>query len=538
MSPSDNRPPARFPRRMSADRRRPVDRLLVLFGDQLSVRYPEAFGLDPDRDAVLLVEAREESVHVPSHRQRTVLFLSAMRHFALELRGAGRRVHYVRLDDPASSGGLEGEIERSARELGADRLLFVRPGEWRVLRMVESLRSRLSASVEVAEDGHFLWTPQQFSEWAEGRRTLVMEHFYRRTRRELGVLVTPDGKPEGGEWNYDRENRRPVGPDTPARRPPLRFPADHLTREVTRLVARHLPDAPGESDEFAWPVTRAEALEALADFVRHRLPDFGTWQDAMLADEPWLFHSLLSPALNLKLLDPRECVDAAVAAYRAGRAPLNSVEGFVRQVIGWREFIRGVYWHEGPSYGDRNALGESGRLPELYWTGETEMACLRASLGQVLRLGYGHHIQRLMVTGNFALLAGVHPREISDWYLAMYVDAVDQVTLPNTLGMVMHADGGVVGTKPYAASGRYIDRMSDYCGRCGYRPDRRSGEDACPFNVLYWEFLARHRDRLRRNPRMAMALRNLDRLSPPERAEISRRSEELRSRWGVRGPRD
>ncbi|MEM6796208.1 MAG: cryptochrome/photolyase family protein, partial [Acidobacteriota bacterium] len=339
-----------------------------------------------------------------------------------------------------------------------------------------------------------------------------------------------NGKPEGGQWNFDKDNRKPLGKNSPDIPETPRYEPGPLTLEVMALVEKTFPEAPGELQSFSWPVTREQALHTLEDFVENRLPYFGDYQDALKIGEPWLFHSLLSPAMNLKLIDPREVLDAVLEAYRQGRAPINAVEGFVRQIVGWREFIRGVYWHEGPDYGDRNGLEESGELPEMYWSAQTKMTCMSDSLGQVKEHGYGHHIQRLMVTGNFALVAGIHPRAISDWYLGMYVDAVDWVTLPNTLGMVMHADGGVVGTKPYAASGRYVSRMSNYCKNCSFDPGKRTGDKACPMTTLYWDFLRRHRERLGDNRRMAFAWKNLDRIEPDELAEIQQRAEVLRTR--------
>ena len=505
-------------------------RLLLLFGDQLDNRYLNAAGLDPKLDAVLMMEVSEEACHVPSHKARTTLFLSAMRHFALRLVEDGAPLIYRRLDETGPGGSFARELLCLAKcwKGEPESLVVVRPGEWRVLRDVEAVCEELGWTFEMIEDDHFLSTPAQFSRWAKGRKQLVMEYFYRDLRRRLDVLMTAEKKPEGGQWNFDKDNRKPLKRGAPPIPPPLRFPPDGITRKVMAEVEQTFPDAPGRLSSFAWPVTREQVLTALQDFVDNRLPYFGDYQDAMKTGEPWLFHSLLSPAMNLKLLDPREAVEAAVAAYRAGSAPLNAVEGFVRQIVGWREFIRGVYWHEGPGYSERNSLEATGDLPPMYWHGETEMSCMRDALDQVLEHGFGHHIQRLMVTGNYALMAGVHPRAISDWYLGMYVDAVDWVTLPNTLGMVMHADGGVVGTKPYAASGRYVQRMSDYCKSCRFDPTQRTGPEACPFTTFYWDFLDRQRDRLAGNRRMGFAYKNLDRLSDTELAAIRHRAEELR----------
>jgi deoxyribodipyrimidine photolyase-related protein len=441
------------------------------------------------------------------------------------------RVRYVSLENPANTHSLGGEVGRAVTDLAPQRIKLVRPGEHRVLQEIQSSASRLGTDLELLEDDHFVTDLGDFAAWMEGRKRPVMDHFYRQQRRRLNVLMS-GGKPIGGAWSLDAENRDSFR-EAPSPPPPPRFRPSRTTRKVLDLVRRSFPAAPGTLDHFPWPVTRKQALRALEDFVENRLPHFGRFQDAMWTQQPFLYHSLLSPALNLKLLNPRELIKAAVAAFEEDKAPLNSVEGFVRQVVGWREFIRGVYWAEGPDYGARNALGQTGNLPELYWTGETDMACMRDAVGQVLRYGYGHHIQRLMVTGNFALIAGVAPRAISDWYLGMYVDAVDWATLPNTLGMVMHADGGVVGTKPYAASGRYINRMSNYCSGCRYDPAKRTGPDACPFTTFYWDFLARNRERFADNPRMTMMLRNVERLDRGEKQQITKRANRLRAELGV-----
>jgi deoxyribodipyrimidine photolyase-related protein len=497
-----------------------VRSLVFLMGDQLHERSPAMREFDPARDAVVMMEVLDESRHVPSHRQRTVLFLSAMRHHAAELRRRGVRVWYSSIDDPENAQSFGAELRRVVDRLRPREVRLVQPGDHRVDAMVQSWRRDLQPPITVVEDDHFLTTDEQFRGWADGRKELVMEFFYRERRRRLGILVNADGSPVGGAWNFDKENRESFksAPRVPK---PLRFPPDAITREVMDLVDRLLPSNPGVTANFDWPVTRADALAALRDFIDNRLPDFGRYEDAMWTGEPFLYHSLLSAPLNLKLLEPRECVAAAVEAYERGRAPLASVEGFIRQIIGWREYIRGVYRLFGPTYADRNWLGHDAPLPPLYWNARTDMACLRECVGQVIDRGFGHHIQRLMVTGNFALLAGVHPKAVSDWYLGMYVDAVDWVTLPNTLGMSQHADGTaarapVVGTKPYISSGQYIDRMSDYCGSCRYDPSKSVGPEACPFSVLYWDFLIRHRERFAGNHRMTMMLKNVDRM-PRER---------------------
>jgi deoxyribodipyrimidine photolyase-related protein len=512
--------------------RNKTDRLIVVLGDQLDPSLPPV-STATDDDVVLMMEVDEESTHVPSHKQRTALFLSAMRHFAVEQAERGRRVRYVTLSDPHNTHAFRGEIERAIDACRPASVHVTHPGDWRVMRMFESLENELGIPVEIHDDEHFLTPLGTFRAWAEGRKQWTMEYFYREQRKRLGVLMKADGKtPVGDRWNFDEDNRetfkqapRPPRPYTPR--------TDAITDEVLDLVARRFKDNPGTLDGFRWPVTRDHARRALDDFIANRLGLFGTYEDAMWEGEPFLYHSLLSAAGNLKLLDPRECVRKAVDAYESGDAPLNAVEGFVRQWIGWREFIRGVYWVQGADYPNRNGLDHSGSLPAFYWDADTDMNCMRDCLSQVRDHAFAHHIPRLMVMGNFAMLAGVHARAVADWYLAMFVDAVDWASNPNTIGMSQHADHGVVGTKPYAASGKYISRMSNYCKGCRYDPRERTGEAACPFNTLYWDFMLRHADRFRSNRRMAMMVKNAERIARDERVELTMRASELRDGWGV-----
>ncbi len=521
-------------------------RLAIVFGDQLDLDAALIRSLTPD-DTVLLMEVASESRHVPSHVQRTALFLSAMRHFAYALTRRKVGVRYVTLDEPENTGAFDKEIARAVAAIRPSQIVCTHPGEWRVLAMLECVRDSTGIPLSILPDEHFLSTSDEFAAWAKDRATLTMEFFYREQRRKTGYLMEGTGKnakPVGGVWNFDKLNRLPFGKKGPDPRPraPLTFKPDKTTRAVLTAMKRVLPDLPGNIESFAWPVTREQALAALDDFITHRLAQFGPFEDAMWSSEPTLYHSTLSSSLNLKLLNPRECCERAIEAYRSGKAPLQSVEAFIRQIIGWREFIRGVYWLEGPTYGDRNGLDQRGELPPFYWTADTDMACMKACLGQVLETGFGHHFQRLMVTGNFALISGVHPRAVSDWYLGMFVDGVDWVTLPNALGMVMHADRrkhaakgvtGLVGTKPYAASGKYIERMSNYCASCRYDPAERSGSSACPFSVFYWDFLIRTREKLAQNQRMAMILKNVDRMTAEARAQITIDADVLRTKLGI-----
>ena len=474
-----------------------------------------------------MAEVAAESEHVPSHKARSTLFLSAMRHFRDELRGRGLEVEYRELGaHPERS--LGAALQADLARLRPGRAVVVWPGEYRVAQELEAAATAAAVPLETLPDEHFFVTPGEFADWARNRRELRLEHFYRWMRRRTGILMDGD-QPAGGRWNFDAENRGAFGPAGPGPLPPpQRFTPDATTRAVMDLVERHFPRNPGRLAAFDWPVTRALALEALADFMARRLRDFGRWQDAMWSGEPWLHHSRLSAALNLKLLGPREVCAAAEDEFRKGRAPLESVEGFVRQILGWREFVRGIYWREMPGYLERNALGAENRLPAFYWSGETDLACLRETIGQTLEYGYAHHIQRLMVTGLFALLWGARPREVHEWYLSVYVDAVEWVELPNTLGMSQYADGGLLASKPYAATGKYLARMSNHCASCRYRPGQAHGAQACPFTTLYWDFLGRHRERFRSHPRLGLQVRNYDRLAEEEREAIAAHAAELR----------
>jgi len=498
-----------------------VSTLRVVLGDQLSRGLAALRGAAAG-DTVLLAEVVGECTYVPHHPQKIVLVLSAMRHFAAALAADGFAVRYTRLDDPANAQSLTGEVRRAAAALRPEKIVVTAPGEWRVAQDVAGWEAACGVPVEVVEDDRFLASRKFFEVFARGRTQLRMEFFYREMRKAHGVLMD-GGVPAGGKWNFDSENRKalPKGLRPPAIK---RFAPDAVTQEVMTLVKEKFATHYGSADGFDYPVTAAQARAGFAEFLAVRLKDFGDWQDAMAADEPFMFHALVSAPLNVGLLDPLELCRAAEETYRAGAAPLNAVEGFIRQILGWREFVRGVYWLHMPEYAARNALGADKRLPAFFWTGATSMRCVAAVVGQTMRHAYAHHIQRLMITGNFALLAGLHPDAVDEWYLAVYADAYEWVEMPNTRGMALHADGGTVGSKPYAASGAYINRMSDYCGKCFYDVKDAAGDRACPFNALYWDFIARHADRFSGNPRMAMPVRGLKNMAPGKLAAVRQRA--------------
>ena len=487
--------------------------LVLILGDQLS-HGMSSLKAAPDAP-VLMAEVMGEATYVRHHKKKIAFVFSAMRHFAEALREAGREVDYVALDDPENAGDLSGEVHRALKRHDVGRLVVTEPGEHRVLASMRGWAGGFGVEVEILPDDRFLASHDAFDAWAEGRKQLRMEYFYREMRRKTGFLME-DGEPAGGKWNYDAENRKPAKADllVPA---PLRVEPDAITEAALRLVEDRFGDHFGDLRPFWFAVTAADAERALDGFIADALPRFGDYQDAMLEGEAFLYHSVLSLYINVGLLDPLEVCRRAEKAWLAGDAPLNAVEGFIRQVIGWREYVRGIYWRAGSDYVARNHFGATRPLPGFYWTGETDMACLRAAIGQTKREAYAHHIQRLMVTGNFAMLIGADPREVHEWYLAVYADAYEWVEAPNTIGMSQFADGGLLASKPYAAGGAYISRMSDYCGGCAYKVSKKTGEGACPFNYLYWDFIARNEGKLRGNPRLGPVYRTWGRMKDETR---------------------
>ncbi|GAA0473929.1 cryptochrome/photolyase family protein [Parasphingorhabdus litoris] len=480
--------------------------LIPILGDQLSWNMSSLAGQEKDRSVLLMMEVEAEATYVKHHKAKIAYIFSAMRHHAETLRSRGWTVDYVKLDDPDNSGSFTGEIARACERYTIDSIRITEAGEWRIMAMIENWQDQFDIPVTICPDDRFIATHKEFDDWAEGKKQLRMEFFYREMRRKTGLLLDEDGKPEGGKWNYDAENRKPAQSDLMMPKP-IRFDPDEITQEVMELVAEKFADHPGSLDHFHFAVTHEEALRQRRQFLDHALAQFGDYQDAMLTGEPFLWHSILSPYINSGLLDPLELCQEVADLYADGKVPLNAAEGFIRQIIGWREYVRGIYWREGPDYAERNFLDARRPLPEFYYTGDTDMLCLSEAIGQTLDLSYAHHIQRLMITGNFALIAGIDPHAVHIWYLEVYADAYEWVELPNTLGMSQFGDGGIIASKPYASSGNYINKMSDHCTSCRYDVKQRMGKKACPFNALYWDFLARNEEKLAKNNRLAMPYR-------------------------------
>jgi len=495
-------------------------RLFIILGDQLDRESLIFKHADREQDHFWMAEVAEESTHVWSHKQRTALFLSAMRHFAQWLKGEAYPLTYLAMDShefPSLSDALGDFLSEHQPE----EVWMVKPGDYRVFKSLAETCKAHDTDIKQLHDQHFLSTPAEFKQWADGKKQLRMEYWYRQLRKQYKVLMSDDKTPEGGKWNYDQSNRKSFGKDGPQKVPKtLEWPQDDITKDVIVLVNDRFADHPGELESLHWPVTPEQAEQALARFLDEALPQFGDYQDAMWTGEPFLNHSLISAAMNLKLLHPMTVIEQAELRYHHGDAPLAAVEGFIRQILGWREYVRGLYWLHMPDWLEMNALGAKQDLPDFYWTAETDMTCLRESIGQTLKYGYAHHIQRLMVTGLFALVYGVDPKQVHEWYLAVYVDAVEWVELPNTLGMSQYADDGIMASKPYAASGQYINRMSNYCKHCKYDPKLAVGDKACPVTTLYWDFLETHRERLGANPRMGFMLKNLHAKSSEDIAAI------------------
>jgi deoxyribodipyrimidine photolyase-related protein len=507
-----------------------VSRLVLILGDQLSEDLSALREADRETDTVVMAEVMDEASYVPHHPKKIAFLFAAMRKFAAHLEGQGWSVRYTRLDDDGNAGSIPGELIRAAEATGATEVLATEPGEFRLIAALEEC----PIPVHQFPDDRFLCSHAEFEAWAEGRKELRMEWFYREMRRKTGLLMEGD-KPEGGKWNYDHDNRKPA-PDEVTFGGPMQFTPDDTVEEVLDLVEARFGENFGSLRPFWFATDRGQARRALAHFISGALSKFGDYQDAMLDSERFLYHAVISMYLNAGLLSWREICEAAVAAYEAGNAPLNAVEGFVRQIIGWREYMRGIYFREGPDYVSRNALGHDRALPDFYWSADTKMRCVARAVEQTRDEAYAHHIQRLMVTGNFALLAGIDPHAVHEWYLAVYADAYEWVEAPNVIGMSQFADGGIVGSKPYISGGNYIRKMSDYCKSCVYDVGEKTGDRSCPFNYLYWAFLHRHRDRFGKNPRMAQMYRTWMRMSDERREEVLKSAETFLARLDAGDP--
>ncbi len=495
--------------------------LRLILGDQLNPNHRWFQTVDPDIHYVLM-EVRSETDYVLHHAQKVIAIFAGMRDLADQLRHDGHVVHYITLDDPSNQQNFAANLTALVKTISADRLQYQMPDEWRMDQTLQQLAIQIGVPVDGVDSGHFMTARDTVANLFKGRKQWRMENFYRHIRQTTGVLM--DGKdPVGGQWNFDAENRKPWRgePQAPTDRRPT-----HDHQALWAVIKNQGVKTFGEpqADNFRWPLNRKQALEDLADFIDHVLPSFGDFQDAMSVKSWRLFHALMSFALNTKMLSPHEVVERAEEAWRQGHAPLPAVEGFIRQIMGWREYVRGIYWSQMPGYDEGNALNHRRPLPEWFWTGQTRMNCLKHSIGQSLEYAYAHHIQRLMVIGNFALLAGLDPKAVHHWYLGIYIDAFEWVELPNTVGMSQFADGGLLASKPYVSSGAYIDRMSDYCKGCHYNRKERITDNACPFNALYWDFYLRHEATLSKNPRIGMAYRQIAKMPPDDVVSIKERA--------------
>ncbi len=484
--------------------------LTIILGDQLNVNMSSLLNFNKHTDTVLMSEVKEEASYVQHHKKKITFIFSAMRHFSKELENAGFTTLYVKYDDPNNQGSLFEQVKDTCKHNSYSSINIAHPGEYRLLEEVKTWEIKLNIPVNITPDNRFIAPQQFFSDWADGRKQYRMEFFYRELRKTTGVLME-DKQPHGGKWNYDADNRKPLGkkPDIPKR---TQFQPNKETRDVLDLVESQFSEHFGDLADFGFAVTREGALAVLSDFVEQRLADFGQYQDAMLEGDPWLFHSHIGLYLNVGLLMPGEVILKAEEAYLNGDVPINSAEGFIRQILGWREYVRGFYWYFMPGLKEKNHLEATRSLPELYWSGKTKMNCMSQCVQDTKQYAYAHHIQRLMVLGNFALLTGIEPKALNEWYLSVYADAYEWVEMPNVSSMVLFADGGQLASKPYAASGSYINKMSNYCKNCDYSVKEKTGPQACPFNYLYWHFLYRHQNTFNNNPRMAMIYKTMSKI--------------------------
>ena len=497
--------------------------LIPIFSDHLSHDLSVLEASEPSEAVIQMMEVRAEADVVPHHRMKLAFIFSTMRHFAEELRARGWTVDYVALDAPENTGSFSTEMARAVERHRPKRIWLTEPSEYRMRETAKGWETEFGVPVTLLRDDRFICSHEEFREWAEGRRSLRMEYFYREMRRKTGLLMNGE-EPEGGQWNYDKDNRKPLSDDADVK-PHWQRKPDNITQACLNMVAREFPERFGSLDNFFYATDRDSALESLEYFATELLAQFGDYQDAMVKDQAFLYHSLLSSYINAGLLTALEVCQRVERAYREDDIPINAAEGYIRQIIGWREYVRGIYWLKMPEYVDLNYLGATRDLPTFYWDGDTRMRCVHETVKMTEANAYAHHIQRLMITGNFALLAGIDPEQVHEWYLAVYSDAYEWVELPNTLGMSQFADGGLLGSKPYASSGNYINKMSDYCEHCDYDVKTRTTEDACPFNALYWNFMDRNRDVLKDNGRLNRTYATLDRMDKEKVKALNERAE-------------
>lgn len=500
-----------------------------ILGDQLNTEQAALASCGGEKVPVILIESLNHVKTRPYHKQKLVLIWSAMRHFAEELRQKGYDVTYKIADD------FVAPLVEWAKVNKITEVRVMTPADRPFMQVIQNVGT---FKITLVANNHFLWTPEEFKNWAKGRKNLLMEYFYREGRERFNILMSGD-KPVGGQWNYDKDNRQP--PKGQLNTPPAKwFEPDAITQEVIEEVNNL--DIPtygfeiqnSQSSRFDWGVTRAQALEVLDWFINVRLAGFGPYQDAMVTGEETMWHAMISPYLNIGLLHPLEVVQVAEQAYYEKQIPLNSIEGFIRQVMGWREYMYGLYHFVGDDYPQKNYFNHTQPLPEFFWTGETKMNCLHQVINQLLRIGYVHHIQRLMILSNFSLIAGFTPQEVESWFHSAFIDGYDWVMQTNVIGMGLFADGGILGSKPYAASANYVNKMSNYCKGCAYDPKARTGEKACPFNFFYWDFLERHRDKLETQGRMSFILKNLDKMSSEELAAIKKQAQDWHRTYAKR----
>lgn len=493
--------------------------LHLIFGDQLSLSLLSLREIDKNNDVILMCEVMQEASYVWHHPKKIALIFSAMRHFASELALQGFKVDYVKLDDEKNSGSFDGELQRAITAHNPQKILLIEPSEHRVFNKVLQWQKNLNIPIQILDDERFLCSKIEFRKWAKNKKELRLEFFYREMRKKYKILVDENLKPVEGKWNFDTENRKTPksGIKSPKR---ISHKKDKITLEVLDLVAKKFPKNFGNLLPFHFGVNRKQALIEAQHFIDELLPNFGDYQDVMLKGEAYLYHSLLSCYINIGLLDPLEICKMAEESYYNKKAPINAVEGFIRQILGWREYVRGIYWLYMPQYLENNFFAAKRALPKFYWGEKTDMFCLGETINQTKEHAYSHHIQRLMITGNFALIAGLNPKEVHEWYLAVYADAFDWVELPNTLGMALHADGGIMASKPYAASANYISKMSNFCKSCKFNPEKVVGENACPFNSLYWNFMQQNEGKLKSNQRLKFVYPTWYKMAEEKREEI------------------